>query len=244
VIPVRAARSVAAGSLMLARTLGHAHPPDQAELEYWALAAALSSNYAQVLRQETRSDDLQSRLRQVAQARARLTEMFSPRVSVAELARVAAKAVTHAVGEARRILGGPGPGELLEADRQNFIRKNVDLISTMPAEALDKLEAALKAGGGPDQIQKSIEEFSARARFIATDQTMKLNAQMMRVQYEQAGVPGYIWVTLDDGFVRPTHAVLHRTRHTWNNPPIVNKAGKRAHPGEDIHCRCLPEAVW
>jgi SPP1 gp7 family putative phage head morphogenesis protein len=62
------------------------------------------------------------------------------------------------------------------------------------------------------------------------------------VQQEQqadAGVVKYVWYAVKDARTRDDHAALHGTEQLWSSPPVVDEAsGRRAHPGQDISCRC------
>jgi SPP1 gp7 family putative phage head morphogenesis protein len=54
-------------------------------------------------------------------------------------------------------------------------------------------------------------------------------------------VTQYRWSTGRDERVRESHRDLEESVHSWDDPPVVDdKTGRRAHPGQDYQCRCVP----
>jgi SPP1 gp7 family putative phage head morphogenesis protein len=96
-----------------------------------------------------------------------------------------------------------------------------------------------------DAAMLKYQEAKRHAQFIARDQTAKLNADITRKQQEDAGVSEYLWRTQDDSYVRESHRHLNNKRFKYTDPPIVDdKTGRRANPGEDFQCRCVPLPVF
>lgn len=79
---------------------------------------------------------------------------------------------------------------------------------------------------------------AARAELIARDQVLKLNAQVNQARQEAAGVEEYVWSTVGDDRVRPTHRAHEGRRYRWDTPPE-----RTGHPGHDVQCRCVPIPV-
>jgi SPP1 gp7 family putative phage head morphogenesis protein len=75
-----------------------------------------------------------------------------------------------------------------------------------------------------------------RAKLIARDQTAKLYSHLSRIRQEDIGVTQYIWRTVGDGAVRPTHAAQDGLKYSWDNPST-----ETGHPGDDIQCRCVAD---
>lgn len=75
-----------------------------------------------------------------------------------------------------------------------------------------------------------------KARFIARDQTAKLNAQITQARQSELGIKKYIWRTSQDERVRDSHKRKEGKVFSWNNPPADT-----GHPGEDYNCRCTAE---
>lgn len=78
-----------------------------------------------------------------------------------------------------------------------------------------------------------------KAKFLARQETSLLMSKFREERYKSAGVEKYRWSTSDDVRVRTMHAKLNGQIFTWDNPPIVDELGHRAHPGEDFNCRCV-----
>ncbi len=80
---------------------------------------------------------------------------------------------------------------------------------------------------------------TSKARFWANDQAGKFFGHATRLRQKRAGIPGYVWRTLEDGRVRDSHGILHGKFFNWDAPPSVG--GHHLHPGEDYRCRCFAE---
>ncbi len=59
-----------------------------------------------------------------------------------------------------------------------------------------------------------------------------------REEQEEAGVTHYIWRTVGDDKVRPSHAANDGKVFAWSNPPPTG------HPGDDYNCRCQAEPYY
>lgn len=136
---------------------------------------------------------------------------------------------------------------------EKWIADNVALIKTIPQETLGKMREAVKSGfasGASNktiaaQIQETYNLSKTHARFIARDQTAKLNAQITREQQADAGVTEYVWRTTGDGRVRDSHKHLNGKRFKYADPPVVDpKTGRRENPGGDYQCRCVALPVF
>ena len=137
-----------------------------------------------------------------------------------------------------------------------FTRENVSFIKSITDEHLSDVEQIVfrnvKAGKAPGIISSELRDTfhltSNRARLIARDQTGKFHSRLTRLRYEGVGLKRYIWRTLGDVRVRDDHEDLEGTIHSFKNPPITIKSGKRAgkrnNPGEDIQCRCYAEPIF
>jgi SPP1 gp7 family putative phage head morphogenesis protein len=96
-----------------------------------------------------------------------------------------------------------------------------------------------------EQIQDAYNISKSHAQLIARDQIAKLNAQITQEQMTDAGVTEYVWRTMDDRRVRDGHRVLNNKRFKFTEPPVVDKkTGRRANPGGDYQCRCVPLPVF
>ena len=137
-------------------------------------------------------------------------------------------------------------GHLMDDLMEKWVNDNVDLIKTIPQNALDEMKKIIlkgyKEGANTKAISKEIQEaygISKRhAQFIARDQMAKLNADMTRKEHEDAGVTRFKWRTVGDGRVRDSHRRLNNQVFEYAKPPI-NERGERILPGTDYQCRCV-----
>lgn len=135
---------------------------------------------------------------------------------------------------------------------EKWVQENAELIKTISADALDDMEkivldSYLKGETVTEiskRIQRSYSMTKFHARLIARDQIGKLNCQITRYQQQSCGVNKYTWRTAGDGRVRDSHRVLDKKVFDWNHPPVVDKSGRRCHPGQDYQCRCVAIPVF
>lgn len=141
-------------------------------------------------------------------------------------------------------------GDFFSENLAKWTSDNVNLIVTLPGQSLDKMKdkilADFEAGKRSTDMAKDIQRIYSidkkHARFIARDQTAKLNGQITRAQQQDAGINKYIWRTSLDERVRESHAELEGQVCEWDDPP-ENSDGRACNPGEDYNCRCIAEAV-
>lgn len=144
------------------------------------------------------------------------------------------------------------------------LARNVNLIKTIPARHLSEVDRltreAVSKGELSTTLREKITESSKKsknnARLIARDQIGKLVGNIEEARQRKLGVKNYIWRTSQDSRVRSfsntngssDHKRLEGTIQKWSDPPVTVFRGKRAgsknHPGQDIQCRCHPEAVY
>lgn len=138
-------------------------------------------------------------------------------------------------------------GDFYSLMMDEWVDRNVDLIKTVPANALSSMKDIARKGflegKTVTNVMKEIHEVygmnKRHARFIARDQMAKLNSELTRMQQEDAGVTQYTWSDSGDGRVRARHKELDGKVFRWDDPPIVDKkTGRRCHPGQDYRCRC------
>jgi len=84
-----------------------------------------------------------------------------------------------------------------------------------------------------EEVMERGDVSESKAEFIARDQTLKLNGEIVKSQQTNAGIKSYIWSTSGDERVREEHAALEGMEFEWGNPPSVGD------PGEDFQCRCV-----
>lgn len=169
------------------------------------------------------------------------------------------KVVADAMGvDVVKIIDNEGLRDVLEAG----VAANVALIKSIPDEYLHKVEMIITQEGTKgrtgqsliDQIQEVYPVTKRRAKFIAQDQTAKLNGDITRQRQVSAGIRGYRWRTVGDGAVRESHKLRNGKFYAWLPEDVGKKledgsvmldpqADDIGHPGEDYRCRCIAEAV-
>ena len=126
-------------------------------------------------------------------------------------------------------------------------RENVNLIKTIPGEHLDKVEKMVwrnvvegsDATSMIDQLRKINGSTVKRARLIARDQTSKLTNNLTEKRQTNLGIKRYVWRTAGDGpRVRPTHRENEGKIFEWDKPSKIT-----GHPGHDVQCRCIAQAI-
>lgn len=142
-------------------------------------------------------------------------------------------------------------GDFYKQGMEQWISDNVDLIKTLPNQSLDKMKEIVYKGytGGLNTtdmikaITKAYQMDKRHAKFIARDQTAKLNGAIQRAQQLDAGITHYKWCTCGDERVRNSHKALEGKVFEWGNPP-ENGDGRKCEPGEDYNCRCIGSPVF
>ena len=147
------------------------------------------------------------------------------------------------------------PDDLPEILRTQM-KQQADLaIRNFTAEATANLRAKVQKnlleGGRADRLAEIIEaEYGVskrKANQIADCETSIATASFRESRYRSLGSTHYVWRTMGNSKVRPTHGESNNHRaldgrtFAWNSPPVVDPAtGRRRHPGQDYGpCRCL-----
>jgi SPP1 gp7 family putative phage head morphogenesis protein len=171
------------------------------------------------------------------------------------------RVATRNAREFRRVFGIKPRDVSNKVDQ--FREKSLAKIRSLEAEQVQELrgilDEGLTAGVHPDALIPEIEErFSvtrSKARTLARDQAVKLNADITRDRQTAAGVDEYVWITSRDERVRGNpsgkypgarnHWRLHGRTFKWSEPPVTDETtGHTAHPGEDPGpCRCVAVPV-
>ena len=134
---------------------------------------------------------------------------------------------------------------------------NTQLIKSIPDIYLDRVESIImtniRAGNRSSAIAKQLtEQFgieSRRAKFIARDQTEKINGDLNAKRQTSIGFEYFQWVTSKDQRVRDKHREIAnkvtaygKGIYRWDNPPI-GENGTPIIPGQSYNCRCVGTAV-
>jgi len=128
-----------------------------------------------------------------------------------------------------------------------WVSENTALIKSLPTKLHPEIEGIIRrgvmAGTSVRDLQNQIKErygvTDYRARLIAQDQTLKMNADLTRYRLQSVGVEKYTWVTVHDSRVRPDHVARDGKVFSWDKPPAGGM-----HPGQEVRCRCHASAIW
>ena len=118
------------------------------------------------------------------------------------------------------------------------------------------------------QIKEEFKVSDNRAKVLARDQTAKMNTSISAIRQHDIGIEMYIWRTVKDervvgkpGGLYPKGTKLHKNHYImegkccrWDDPNVYSEDNGKTwkqrtenmphnHPGDDIQCRCRPEAL-
>ncbi|ACG60347.1 gp25 putative head protein [Iodobacter phage PhiPLPE] len=130
---------------------------------------------------------------------------------------------------------------------------NALLIKSIPAQYLGQVESLvmtnMRAGLRPSAITRQLQQqfgiTQRRAKFIARDQTSKINGDLNEKRQKAIGGEYFQWLSSDDERVRHNHRVIAnrvtaygKGIYRWDNLPLSEK-GEPIKPGSDYNCRCV-----
>ena len=137
------------------------------------------------------------------------------------------------------------------------VADNVQLITSIPEQYLGQVESiiltGIRSGARSSTMAKQLrEQFGVserRAKFIARDQTAKINGDLNAKRQTDLGFEYFQWVTSKDQRVRDRHKeIANKTTaygkgiYRWDNPPLNDKKTPII-PGQDYGCRCVGRAI-
>jgi SPP1 gp7 family putative phage head morphogenesis protein len=125
-----------------------------------------------------------------------------------------------------------------------WAQQNVALIKSLPvsiaAQLQSELTAAFVNGTNMKDLSRIVRDRAdvgqSRAELIARDQIGKLTGQLSQYRQRAAGIDSYIWRTMHDERVRPTHRVRDGKEYKWSDGGIT--------PGSEIRCRCVSVPIF
>lgn len=136
-------------------------------------------------------------------------------------------------------------------------QQNVQLIQSIPARYLEEVEtlliANMRSGMRPGYIVSALVDqygiTQRRAKFIARDQTGKIQGEINERQQRSAGFDYFRWLDSDDRRVRDRHRKIAEKVtaygpgvYRWDNLPL-SQDGVPIRPGQDYNCRCTAVPV-
>lgn len=93
-------------------------------------------------------------------------------------------------------------------------------------------------------IEDRIEASKRKADFLAKNETNRMVNEYKMEEYKTNGITQYIWRSMEDSKVRPYHAALNGQIIDYDNPPVQDKYGNRAHAGQWYNCRCRQIPIY
>lgn len=162
-----------------------------------------------------------------------------------------------------------------DAIHKEWSQTNFNLIKNQSREFVDKIVplvlAAMTVKTPYEELISKIKKLSEnytgyRAELLARDQVGILNSMIWKKEYEEVGMPYYIWQTAMDERVRgnptgrypkaiPSHWIMQGLLMKWEDRSVFSDDGGKTwkkktpmmellHVGEAIACRCVPVPFW
>jgi SPP1 gp7 family putative phage head morphogenesis protein len=137
------------------------------------------------------------------------------------------------------LLRGRSPTQMNAALDQVAIRAS-QRVQQYALKAMQDFFVNVKAEALPVHVgvPNSTGVLAAKMEQIATNEALRTNAEAIEAVQKAAGVESYLWVTMRDDRVRPTHAANEGRIFRWDTPSPITQ-----HPGHDPNCRCLAVAI-
>lgn len=135
----------------------------------------------------------------------------------------------------------------LEMLKTYFTSQNTTLIKSIDNQIMERIRFSLSqkiiSTSNKEKLQadltQEIQDIAGvsekRAALIGADQVGKLNGKLTQYQQMAAGIERFIWRTMLDNRVRPSHRAKEGVIFHW-----ISDVEK---PGEAIRCRCVAQPV-
>jgi SPP1 gp7 family putative phage head morphogenesis protein len=164
------------------------------------------------------------------------------------------RGVTIAQGLREEIAAGAAAAQAAGATGvtlQQILAEQVDLITSLPTEAAERVHAltlealfdGTRAREIAGEILKTGEVTAARAMLIARTEVGRTSSEFTRLRAQAIGSTEFVWRTVHDADVRPSHRALDGHSFRWDDPPVCDPPNHRALPGAIFNCRCHPEPI-
>lgn len=199
----------------------------------------------------------------ILKAMAFLRERWSSNRVNAGAQRIAGEFVQSALKKSERDIKKSAGIDVFSGSEvmQDYLRasaqQNVQLIKSIPSKYLEEVEtlliANMRSGMRPGYIVSALQEqfgvTQRRAKFIARDQTGKIQGEINERQQRNAGFDYFRWLDSDDRRVRDRHRQIAEKVtaygpgvYRWDNLPL-SQDGVPIRPGQDYNCRCTAVPV-
>ena len=147
----------------------------------------------------------------------------------------------------REIETKPYIDELNEAI-SNYTQEEIERLLTFVNLGNETLQDIKKSNNNLTEIYNYIEDrieaSKRKADFLAKNETNRMVNEYKMEEYKTNGITQYIWRSMEDAKVRPYHAALNGQIIDYDNPPVQDKYGNRAHAGQWYNCRCRQIPIY
>jgi SPP1 gp7 family putative phage head morphogenesis protein len=134
----------------------------------------------------------------------------------------------------------------LGARMRGWVHENIALIQDLPRSVVSQIEKAvlrtLTGAGDEDALAgllaRRLDVGDSRAEALARDQLGRLYGQLNADRQREAGITHFVWRTMRDLNVRPTHRRREGTIYAWSG-----RGAPSYLPGDEWGCRCWGEPV-
>lgn len=141
--------------------------------------------------------------------------------------------------EPREIKTEPYINELNEAISR-YTQEEIERLLTFVNLGNETLQDIKKSNNNLTEIYNYIEDrieaSKRKADFLAKNETNRMVNEYKMEEYKTNGITQYIWRSMEDAKVRPYHAALNGQVIDYDNPPVQDKYGNRAHAGQWYNC--------
>lgn len=188
----------------------------------------------------------------------RVSEMFVRRINKTQYQRMSDEYKTRFGIDIAPTVDEDLLQEMIEANVNLITSIKTDFISQVGDEVRKQLFEGERSTGLIQIIHERGNVTMNRAKFIARDQTAKLNSAITRERNDKLGIKTYIWTGARDVRQRKDHKVMNGrlcrfddatvysddNGETWKKRSAIG--GVQLHPGEDYNCRCgmAPRLDW
>lgn len=132
---------------------------------------------------------------------------------------------------------------------QTMREEEVKLIKSLPIEAgqrvadltAEAITTGTRAKEIAQEIMRSGEVTKNRATLIARTEVAKTASTVVQARAVQIGSEAYIWRTVKDASVRPSHRQMEGKLVQWSAPPTLDNM--TGHAGHFPNCRCSPQPL-
>jgi SPP1 gp7 family putative phage head morphogenesis protein len=153
----------------------------------------------------------------------------------------AANVLSAASVDLSTVLSASDVSETVDA----VVNWNAALVADVSDEAKRRIANAVFAGlqqrKPADEVAREIRDITgmarARARRVASDQTVKLGARLNQARQEQAGISRFVWVHSAKAHPRLWHLARNGKVFEWSDPKIASDL-----PGYAPFCGCTGRA--